>query len=136
MNLRIAVLTLLFCSFLFAQDFSSLKQMTNISQSKTAAKSTTIDLKSLAESQKQLEKDQLQKFNEYLPIEGSINEKEYILGPGDAILVSYSIPLEYEQLDETLIISPDGNINIQGYGLFNIAGKSLADAKEQIKYSV
>lgn len=56
--------------------------------------------------------------------------KNYIVGPGDQLNINvYGNSLANWKLE----VSPEGNINIPGVGILNIAGKTIEQATESIK---
>jgi protein involved in polysaccharide export with SLBB domain len=65
-------------------------------------------------------------------LEGPIDPAEYVLGPGDGLMlevlgrVSMSLPLE---------VDPEGNIWIPDLGSQHLAGRTLAQAREQVRRS-
>jgi polysaccharide export outer membrane protein len=65
-------------------------------------------------------------------LEGPVDPATYVLGPGDELMlevlgsVTLRIPLE---------VDPEGNIWIPDHGPLHVAGRTLADAREQLKRS-
>ena len=57
------------------------------------------------------------------------NNKVYVLGPGDKILIKI---FKFENFNSTISILPDGMINLPRVGSIYIAGNSIEDAKKII----
>lgn len=67
---------------------------------------------------------------EVLPLEGPINPDEYIVGPGDILLVSL-----WGELEGNFVASvyPQGNIVLPTLGSINVMNLSLSDLNEEVK---
>jgi protein involved in polysaccharide export with SLBB domain len=75
----------------------------------------------------------LEKLKESIPLEGPIDPKTYILGPGDLLQIDVwsAVPFSYN-----VIVNPEGTIIIPTVGVVDVADKSLYEAKEAIKEAV
>ena len=67
------------------------------------------------------------KFEPNLSLATPVN---YILGPGDQVNISVT---GFSQANWKLEISPEGNINIPGSGIINVAGRTVQQATAAIK---
>jgi protein involved in polysaccharide export with SLBB domain len=71
-----------------------------------------------------LEKDIL-----FTPVEGPIDPHTYIVGPGDILGINI---VATENVTIPVRINPTGDVIIPGVGIVDIAGKTLAEAKQSI----
>ncbi|UCE04961.1 MAG: SLBB domain-containing protein [bacterium] len=75
----------------------------------------------------------LEKLKESIPLEGKIDPKTYIVGPGDLLQIDVwsAVPFSYN-----VIVNPEGTVIIPTVGVVDVADKSLFEAKEAIKETV
>ncbi len=75
----------------------------------------------------------LEKLKEAVPLQGPVDPKEYILGPGDLLDISIfgSIPASF-----TLAVSPEGSLVIPTVGVILVAGKTLDEIKSKVENKV
>jgi len=75
----------------------------------------------------------LEKLKESIPLEGAIDPKTYIVGPGDLLQIDVwsAVPFSYN-----VIVNPEGTIIIPTVGVVNVADRSLYEAKEAVKSAV
>jgi len=68
-----------------------------------------------------------------IPMEGSVDPNQYILGPSDAFALTFwgSPPLEY-----TILVTPEGTLLIPTVGEIRVADLSLALAKKRVAEAV
>ncbi len=66
-------------------------------------------------------------------LEKEINPDQYIMGPGDVLLLSI---VTTETTEHKIIVSPDGNLLIPGIGVVNVKDKTLTEAKELIRNAI
>ncbi len=81
--------------------------------------------------------DSLQQLGAFeLPVEateGSVVDSEYIVGPGDKLLVSVN---GIEEVNLTLMIDQEGNLFVPKVGIINLNRLNLKTAKEKIKSEI
>lgn len=78
-----------------------------------------------------LDKTQLlEKLKESIPLEGPIDPKIYIVGPGDLLQIDVwsAVPFSY-----TVITNPEGTVIIPTVGVVQVADKTLFETKQAIK---
>ncbi len=71
--------------------------------------------------------------NEYLSFEPNMNiatPEDYILGPGDVV---YLDVYGASQRTDEITISPDGDINIEGYGPVQVSGLTVSRANQRLR---
>ena len=71
--------------------------------------------------------------NENLSFEPNMNiatPQDYRLGPGDVVIVDI---YGASQESQTLTVSPDGDINIEGFGPIQVSGQTVAQANAQLR---
>jgi polysaccharide export outer membrane protein len=75
----------------------------------------------------------LEKLKESIPLEGPIDAKSYIVGPGDFLQIDVwgAVPFSYP-----VIVNPEGTIIIPTVGVVDVADKSLFEAKQAVKEAV
>lgn len=66
-------------------------------------------------------------------LEKEINPSEYIMGPGDELLISI---VSSKTIEHKVIVSPDGKVLVPGIGIVEVKGKSLLEAEDLIKKCV
>ncbi len=75
----------------------------------------------------------LEKLKEVIPLEGAINPLTYTVGPGDLLEINVwsGVPFMYSAL-----VTPEGTIVIPTVGIVSVAGKTLAQTKEDVANAV
>jgi polysaccharide export outer membrane protein len=75
----------------------------------------------------------LEKLKESIPLEGPIDARSYIIGPGDLLQIDVwgAVPFSYPA-----IVNPEGTVIIPTVGIVDIADKSLFETKQAIKDAV
>lgn len=71
--------------------------------------------------------------NSYLSFEPNVNiatPDDYILGPGDAVYIDI-YGASQRTIEET--VSPDGDVNIEGFGPVHISGLTVAKAAQRVR---
>lgn len=66
---------------------------------------------------------------ETVPLEGAVDPRSYIVGPGDVFNVSINTPIPTTL---SVAVSADGQLVIPSVGGFEVAGASLADARIRV----
>ncbi|MAT39661.1 MAG: hypothetical protein CL946_08655 [Ectothiorhodospiraceae bacterium] len=76
---------------------------------------------------------QLQAMERMIALEGPVDPQQYIVGPGDYLDVNIwgGLPL-----NATIPVSPEGTLVLPNIGTFDVAGKTLAEAKKEIAAGV
>ncbi len=75
----------------------------------------------------------LEKLKEIIPLEGTIDPKIYIVGPGDLLAINVWSAVPFVN---TALVTPEGTIIIPTVGVVEVAGKTLADVKTLVSSAV
>lgn len=94
-----------------------------------SARSARIDLENELRKEVKKRQEELQKLTQYIPIEGSVDEKNYIIGPGDQFGISISGAQDERYI---LQVGADGVLLLPYVSGVKVAGSSLEDAKKAI----
>ncbi len=121
---------------IFAQDMSDLSKLAQEKKKGLNARSQAIDLEELLNKKNDATESELSRIGEYLPVEGSIVDSLYIVGPHDVIAVMYITPDSEEENRLDMIVNPDGEIIIPSYGAAKVSGLSFRDTREIIKEKI
>jgi polysaccharide export outer membrane protein len=94
---------------------------------------TGIDRRSLGSTLERLSSQEPRPPESPIPLEGVVDENEYVVGPGD--IFSFLIP-GVTVFPLQLVVSPEGTLAIPNGGEFTVHGKTLKSVKEQIRSSI
>ncbi|MFP4458330.1 MAG: polysaccharide biosynthesis/export family protein [Candidatus Zixiibacteriota bacterium] len=117
----------------FSQDLSDLNKIAKEKGKMDIRSSNMLDLKKIAEDEKAKQTDRLQMMEDYVPLEGKVDEEKYIIGPHDVLSVTYIVPDSDESETIDLPVNPDGMVVIPSWGALDLSGMSLKDAKAKIE---
>ena len=130
------ILLILMLATLFAQDMTDI---TNLAKDKSGglnARGTKSDLQKLLEEKKDQNEKDLSKLGQYIPVEGSIVDSLYIVGPHDVISVMFITPDSGEDNLMEMMVNPDGEVIIPSYGAAYVSGFTFREVRKIIKEKV
>jgi len=121
---------LLFVAPLVAQGLQQnlLQEIKQGSQS-TGVRGSRISLEEELRSDIKKKQQEITKLTEYVPLEGAVDENEYIVGPGDLFAISITGGVEEQYM---LPVGADGFLVLPYTSGVKITGMKLADARAEI----
>jgi len=123
-----AILAMAIAVSAFAQQMQQPSALQRRESSTTGVRSARLPLEDrLRELEKR--RTDLEGIVDYIPLEGAVDENDYIIGPGDQFTISIAGGIE-EQFQA--IVGADGSIVLPYITAVKVAGKTLAEAKADI----